>query len=66
MQSVTKFFKEENDFLFRKGEVKGREEEKLKFVTYLVTQAGLSDEQVAEIAEVPVSSVKSVRVGLRK
>jgi hypothetical protein len=66
MESVTKFFKEENDFLYRKGEVKGREEQKLKFVTYLVTQAGLSDEQVAEIAEVPVSSVKSVRVGLRK
>jgi hypothetical protein len=26
MESVADFFKEENDFLFKKGEVKGRQE----------------------------------------
>jgi hypothetical protein len=70
METVTKFFKEENDFLYQKGEVKGREEgreeERLKFVKYLVAQSGLSDEEIAEVAGAPVSFVKSVRGGLKK
>jgi hypothetical protein len=66
METVSKFFKEEKDFLYRKGEVKGREEKELKFVTNLIAQSGLSDEQIAGIAEVPLSFVKSVRDGLKK
>ena len=66
MDTVSKFFKEEKDFLYRKGEVKGREEKELKFVTNLIAQSGLSDEQIAGIAEVPLSFVKSVRDGLKK
>ena len=70
METISKFFKEEKDFLYRKGEVKGREEgreeEKLKFVTNLVTQSGLPDEQIAGIAEAPLSFVKSIRDRLRK
>jgi len=66
METITKFFKEEKDFLYRKGEVKGREEEQVKVVTNLIAQLGLSDEQVASIAEVPVSFVKDVRNGLKK
>lgn len=65
METVSNFFKEEKDFLYRKGEVKGREEEQVKIVTNLVAQLGLSDEQVADIAEVPVSFVKGVRGGLK-
>lgn len=66
METVSKFFKEEKDFLYRKGEIKAREEEKNKFVTNLIAKLGLSNEQVAEIAEVPLSFVKSVRDGLKK
>ena len=66
METVTKFFKEENDFLYQKGEVKGREEEKLKFVTNLLAQSGLPDEQIASLAGVPVSFVKTVRDRLEK
>jgi hypothetical protein len=51
--------------LYRKGQVKGREEEQVKVVTNLIAQLGLSDEQVAGIAEVPVSFVKSVRDQLK-
>jgi predicted transposase/invertase (TIGR01784 family) len=66
METVSKFFKEEKDFLYRKGEVKGREEERLKFVTNLVTQSGFPDEQIAGMAGVPVNFVKNVREGLKK
>ena len=66
MDTVSKFFKEEKDFLYRKGEVKGREEKDMKVVTKLITELGLSDEQAANIVEVPVSFVKSVRDGLNK
>ncbi len=70
METVTKFFKEEKDFLYKKGEVKGREEgreeKELKFVTNLVAQSDLSDQQIAGMAEVPLSFVKSVRNSLKK
>jgi hypothetical protein len=66
METVTKFFKEENDFLYRKGEVKGRKEENLKFVTYLVTQTGLSDEQIADTSGATLNFIKSVRETLKK
>ena len=66
METVSKFFREEKDFLYRKGEVKGREEKDMKVVTKLITELGLSDEQAANIVEVPVSFVKSVRDGLNK
>ena len=78
METVTKFFKEEKDFLYQKGEVKGiekgivkgreegREEKGLEVVTNLIVNLGLPDEEVAVIAGVSVSFVKSVRVGLKK
>ena len=66
METITKFFKEEKDFLYRKGEVKGREEKEFEVVTNLIVNLGLPDEQVADIAGVPVSFVKGIRDGLKK
>ena len=66
METVTKFFKEENDFLYQKGEVKGREEKGLEVVTNLIVNLGLPDEEAAVIAGVSVNYVKGVREGLKK
>ncbi len=70
MESITEFFKEEKDPLFRKGEAKGREEgreeEREKFVAYLIERSGLSDEKAADVAEVTVDVVKKIRKKLKK
>ncbi|WP_432713049.1 hypothetical protein [Pedobacter sp.] len=72
METVTKFFKEENDFLYRKGEEKGREEgreegieeKSLKVVENLILELGSSDEQAARIADVTVDFVQKIRAEL--
>ena len=51
MQPVAEFFKEENDFLYRKGFKKGVESVAIKAISNLMAQSGLSDEQIAGIAE---------------
>jgi predicted transposase YdaD len=77
MIKVSDFFKEENDFLYRKGEIKGQEtgeargEEKGRkigkeqaisaFVKNLIAEPGISDEQAARIAEVKIDYVLSLR-----
>lgn len=72
MESITEFFKEEKDPLYRKGEAKGRKEErknglekerkrKEKIVINLLEKLGLSDEQAADVAGVPVTFVQEVR-----
>ena len=70
MQSVTTFFKEVNDFLYKKGFKKGYEEGRnevnLKYVTNMIVQSDFSDQQIASVVEVPLSFVKSVRDGLKK
>lgn len=70
METITKFFKEEKDFLYQKGEVhglvKGREEKELEVVTNLIINFGLPDEQVAHIAGVPLSFVEGVKGRLNK
>jgi len=71
MQSVTEFFKEENDFLYRKGFKKRFESTEhgrwtVNVITNLIAQSDLLDEQIAGIANVPVSFVESVRAGLMK
>ncbi len=65
IEPVSTFFKEEKDFLYRKGEVKGREEERLKVITNLIAKPDLSDEQSLAIAEAPIGVVKSVRESLK-
>ena len=70
METITKFFKEEKDPLFRKGEAKGREEGreegKLKEIENLIVKLGLSDEQAAEVAGVTVPYVANVRSALKQ
>lgn len=61
MKAISKFFKEENDFLYRKGEVKGKAE----VIENLILKLGLSDVQAAEIAKVSVEFVKEIRQKLQ-
>jgi hypothetical protein len=61
MDSVATFFKEENDFLYRKGKEKASHamvENLIKF--------GFTDEQAAEVVEVDVAYVKRIRTELNK
>jgi len=62
METVTKFFKEENDFLYRKGE----EKKSHAVVENLIVKLGLTDEQAAEVAEVDLAYVKKIRAKLNK
>jgi len=57
MQAVSTFFKEENDFLFRKGEEKKSHD----VVQNLILELGLPNEQIARIAEVSIEFVQQVR-----
>ena len=72
MQSITTFFIEENDFLYRKGFKKGFREGletgiwKAQAITNLIAKSDLPDEQIASIAEVPVSLVESIRAVFKK
>lgn len=62
MVTITNFFKEENDFLYRKGEQKKSH----AVVENLIQKLDLSDEQTALIAEVDVTYVKKIRAELKK
>jgi len=68
MQSVSTFFKEENDIFYRRGEERGEKrgiEKKTHIVVEnLLIKKGFSDEEAAEIAEVSPEYVKQVRAGL--
>jgi predicted transposase YdaD len=68
MQSVSTFFKEENDIFYRNGEQRGEQRgEKKKahaVVKNLLTKLGVSDEKAAEIAEVSIEYVKEIRASL--
>lgn len=69
MESVSKFFKEERDFLFRRGEAKGeargeaRGEEKKSYdvVENLIVDFGFTDAQAAKAAAVSIDFVQKVR-----
>jgi hypothetical protein len=62
MDTVTKFFKEENDYLYKRGE----EKKNHFFVESLIVKLGLSDEQVADVAAVSIEYVAKVRAELQK
>lgn len=76
MQSISTFFKEEKDFLYRKGkelgqelgqklgEQTGRAKKARAVVENLLTKAGFSDENAAEIAEVSLEFVQQIRAEL--
>lgn len=62
METISRFFKEEKDFLYRKGEAK----KSYDVVENLIVKLGLSDEKAAEIAEVSIDFVQKVRADLAK
>ena len=70
MESITIFLKEENDPLFYKGEKKGRKEGLEKgreaVIYRLLKKLGLSDEQTADIAGVPLQFVQKIRKKMHK
>ena len=49
-----------------KGMEKGIEKGKREVIENLIIKLGLSDKQVADIAEMPVSFVKKIRAALKK
>ena len=73
MQSISTFYKEENDYLFLKGELKGQligekngEEKKSHvIVENLIKELDLADEQIARIADVTIDFVSEVRLKLK-
>lgn len=56
----------ERKAVMEKGIEKGLEEGKAKEVSNLISKLGLSDNQIAEVAEVPVAFVKKIRISLKK
>lgn len=61
MQSVSTFFKEEDDFFYQQGEKKTKEKMSRKFVERLILESDLSDDQIGRIVEVEVDFVKERR-----
>jgi len=57
MESVSTFFKEENDIFY----IRGIKKEGELFVNYLLTHTDYSIEKIAQIAEVPVSFVERIK-----
>lgn len=70
MEAVSKFFKEERDFLYRRGEARGKAEGEVKksydVVENLIVDFGFTDEQAAKAAEVSIDFVQKVRADLAK
>ena len=62
MVTVSKFFKEENDFFYKRGE----EKKSRAVVENLISELGLSDEQAARLAEVSVEYVAKIRASLKE
>lgn len=65
MESVSTFFREEDDFLYRRGEkrgiVRGIEKGKKIIVKNLLKSSSFSDKEIANIAEVTIDFVKDIR-----
>ena len=66
METVSKFFKEEKDFLYRKGETTGEAKKSHAVVENLIVKLGFTDEQAADVAEVELDYVKKIRAELNK
>ena len=62
MESISTFFKEEEDYFYRKGEAKRSR----TVIENLIIKLGFSDLQAAEIAEVDVQYVAKIRSELKK
>ena len=70
MESVSTFFKEEEDFLYLKGEAlgqsRGEEKKSREVVENLIVKLGLTNEQAALGAAVDITYVEKVRAELKK
>ncbi|MFC6101278.1 hypothetical protein [Olivibacter domesticus] len=74
METITKFFKEERDPLFRRGEAKGEARGKAEgeakknyeFVSNLILETKFSDAKIAQLAIVSEDFVQKVRADLAK
>ena len=67
---MMEFFKEEKDYLFRRGEAKGIEKgaeaKSYEVVENLITELSLTDDTIARVAEVSLEFVKKVSNDLAK
>ena len=59
METITKFFKEEDDYLYRKGEVKGELKERVAIARELKKE-GLSDSFIARITKLSVEEIEKL------
>lgn len=70
METITKFFKEERDPLFRRGEAKGEaigeEKKSYEFVSNLILANRFGTEEIAKFANVAENFVEKVRADLAK
>ncbi|MGK9117748.1 hypothetical protein [Olivibacter jilunii] len=62
METITKFFKEERDPLFRRGEAK----KSYEFIENLINQTTFDDVKIAQLAVVELDFVQKVRADLAK
>jgi hypothetical protein len=61
MDSIAEFIKEERDVLYLRGQEKARQEEKTRFITFLIQEGSRTFDQIADIAGAKVDFVKSVQ-----
>ncbi len=61
MDSIAEFIKEERDVLYLRGQEKARQEEKTRFITFLIQEGSRTFDQIADIAGATVDFVKSVQ-----
>lgn len=57
MQTISKFFKEEKDFLYRRGE----EKKSYELARNLILQTDFGDKKIAELVAVPIEFVQKIR-----
>jgi predicted transposase/invertase (TIGR01784 family) len=69
MESITQYIKPEDDYFYKKGVEEGIEEgvergiekEKLEVIVSLLQKTSFSNEQIAEIVNVPTDLVERIR-----
>ena len=66
METITKYFKEERDPLYRRGEAKGKLEANFEFVRNLLLNTDFDDSKIASLAVVDLTFVQKVRASLDK
>jgi len=59
MELITKFFKEENDFLYRKGEGRGTEKTTIE-IAVKMKESGLKISLIASITGLSVEEIKKL------